>query len=63
MKPLITHIREICQRIYTSEIHFCIDEIIFVYKGRSKHITKLKNKPIKENYKNWVLAEHGYIWN
>jgi hypothetical protein len=63
MKLLAIHIRETYQRIYTSGIHFCIDEIILTYKGRFKHTTKLKNKLIKKDYKNWVLAEHGYIWN
>lgn len=27
------------------------------------HTTKLKNKSIKEGYKNWLLAEHCYVWN
>jgi hypothetical protein len=63
MKSLTTHARETCQRIYTPGTHLCIDEIMLAYEGRSKHTTKLKNKPIKERYKNWALAEHGYIWN
>jgi hypothetical protein len=63
MESLAIHIRETCQRIYIPGTYLYIDEVILAYKDRSKHITKFKNKPIKESYKNWVLAEHGYIWN
>ena len=40
-----------------------IDEAMLAFRGRTVHTTKLKNKPIKESYKNWLLAEHGYAWN
>jgi hypothetical protein len=56
-------IREIYQRIYTLGIHLCIDQIIFIYRGHSKHTMKFKNKSIKKEYKNWALAVHSYIWN
>jgi hypothetical protein len=36
---------------------------MLAFRGRSKDTTKLKNKLISEGFKNWVLAEHGYIWN
>jgi hypothetical protein len=35
---------------------------MLAFRGRSKDTTKLKGKPIKEGYKNWVLADHGYVW-
>jgi hypothetical protein len=63
VESLIIHIREICQRVYISGTHLCIDEVMLTYRDRSKHITKFKNKLIKEDYKNWILAEHDYIWN
>lgn len=63
VEPLATHIREICMRVYTPGTHITIDEIMLAFRGRSKDITKLKNKPISEGFKNWVLAEHGYVWN
>jgi Transposase IS4 len=33
------------------------------YQGRSNHAVKLKNEPISEGYKVWVLGDHGYIYN
>jgi Transposase IS4 len=33
------------------------------YRGRSIHKVKLKNKPIQEGYKVWVLADHDYAWD
>jgi hypothetical protein len=33
------------------------------FRGRSPHTTKIKNKPIKEGLKVWVVAEIGYVYN
>jgi Transposase IS4 len=33
------------------------------YRGRSLHKVKMKNKPISEGYKVWVLADNGYAWD
>jgi Transposase IS4 len=30
------------------------------YRGRSTHKVKLKNKPIQEGYKVWILGDNGY---
>ena len=35
---------------------------MIAYQGRSSHTIKIKNKPISEGYKVWVLAEAGYVW-
>jgi hypothetical protein len=48
--------------VYTPKTHVTIDETILAYRGRSGDTTKLKNKPIKKGFKNWVLTDHGYIW-
>ena len=63
VEPLTSHIREICKRVYIPGTHITIDEVMLAFRGRSKDITKFKNKPISEGFKNWVLAEHGYVWN
>jgi hypothetical protein len=63
LESLASHIRKICKRVYTSGIHICINEVMCVFRGRSKHTTKLKNKSIKEGFKVWILAEHGFIWS
>ena len=34
---------------------------MILYRGRSNHTVKIKNKPISEGYKVWVLADQGYI--
>ena len=62
VEPLASHIRDTCQRVYTPGTHLAIDEVMLAFRGRSKDTTKLKNKPIGEGFKNWVLAEHGYVW-
>jgi hypothetical protein len=48
--------------MYTPGTHVTIDEVILAFRGRSHDTTKLKNKPIGEDFKNWVLADHGYVW-
>ena len=30
------------------------------FRGRTIHKVKMKNKPIDEGYKTWMVAEHGY---
>jgi hypothetical protein len=63
VESLATHIRETCKRVYILGTHITIDEIMLAFRGRSKDTIKFKNKLISEDFKNWVLAEHGYIWN
>jgi hypothetical protein len=50
-------------RVYTPGTHVTIDEVMLAFRGRSKDTTWIKGKLIKEGYKNWVLAEHGYVWS
>ena len=63
VEPLASYIRDTSKRVYTPGSHVTIDEAMLAFRGRTMHTTKLKNKPIKEGYKNWLLAEHGYAWN
>jgi Transposase IS4 len=39
------------------------DEMMVPFAGRSKHMLKMKNKPIKEGFKIWALCNHGYLWD
>jgi hypothetical protein len=32
------------------------------FSGRFEDTVKIKNKPIKESFKVWVLADYGYIY-
>jgi Transposase IS4 len=40
-----------------------IDEAMVAFKGQSRHIIKIKNKPINTGYKLWCINDHGYIWS
>jgi hypothetical protein len=33
------------------------------FRGNSSHTIKIKNKPIKECFKVWVLGDEGYVWH
>jgi hypothetical protein len=39
------------------------DEMMVPFAGRSKHTLKMKNKPIKEDFKILALCGHGYLWD
>jgi Transposase IS4 len=60
LEPFANHIRDTNKRLYTPSTHVIIDEAMLAFRGRTLHITKLKNKLIKEGYKVWLLADHGY---
>ena len=62
LEPVATHLRTTCKKLWYLETHVAIDEAIIAYRGRTKHTIKIKNKPISEGYKVWVLAEAGYVW-
>jgi hypothetical protein len=40
-----------------------VDEMMKAFTGRSAHTLKMLNKPVKEGYKMWALADHGYTWH
>ena len=63
LEPVATIIRLSCQQNWSPGSHFTIDESMILYRGRSEHTVKMKNKPISEGYKVWVLADHGFIWS
>ena len=62
LEPVATHIRTTCKKLLHLGTHIAIDEAMIAYSGRTKHTIKIKNKPISEGYKVWVLAEAGYVW-
>ena len=63
LEPVATKIRLSYQQNWSPGSHLTIDESMIPYRGRSEHTVKMKNKPISEGYKVWVLADHGYIWS
>jgi hypothetical protein len=42
--------------------YLAIGESMIPFRGNSDHTVKMKNKPISEGYKVWVLGDHGYVW-
>ena len=62
LEPVASHLRQTCKKLWYLGTHIAIDEAMIAYRGRTKHTIKIKNKPISEGYKVWVLAEAGYVW-
>jgi hypothetical protein len=62
LEPLASCFHEAAQKFYTPGSHLSVDEIMVRCFGRTLHTYKMPNKPIKQGYKIFALAEHGYIW-
>jgi hypothetical protein len=62
MEPLLSSFRDACQRHYIPGTEVAIDEIMVRCLGRSADTCKMPNKPIKQGYKIFALADNGYIW-
>lgn len=62
VEPLASQFRNACARYYIPGSGVAIDEIMIRFFGRSQHTVKMPNKPIKEGYKLYGLAERGYVW-
>ena len=62
LEPVSTMLRTTCKKLWYLGTHVAIDEAMIAYRGRTKHTIKIKNKPISEGFKVWVLAEAGYVW-
>ena len=42
---------------------FAVNEIVILFIGQSIYTIKIKNKPVKEGYKMWLLGFNGYVCN
>jgi len=62
IQPIADLIRTACRNAYYPSSDIAIDEAMVAFKGRSKHIIKIKGKPIDTGYKLWCVGDHGYIW-
>ena len=62
LEPLASTFRSACQRYYLPSSEVAIDELMIRCFGRSQHTYKMPNKPIKQGYKLFALADHGYVW-
>jgi hypothetical protein len=61
LEPLASCFHEAAQKFYTPGSHLSVDEIMVRCFERTLHTYKMLNKPIKQGYKIFALAEHGYI--
>jgi hypothetical protein len=62
MQPLADQVQANFQRWVILATDVAIDEMMVKFKGRSKDTIRMREKPIKEGYKVFVLSEHGYTW-
>ena len=61
LEPLLSTFRIACKTYLIPGTEVAIDEIIVRCHGRSADTCKIPNKPIKQGYKIFALAEDGYI--
>ena len=61
LEPVAPYLRTTCKKLWHLGTHVAIDKAMIAYRGRTPHTIKIKNKPISEGYKVWVLAEAGYV--
>lgn len=63
VEPVASTIRTNCMRFWFPATHVVIDESMLPFCGRSEDTIKMKNKPIEEGFKVWVLGDQGYVYN
>ena len=63
IEPLVSMFRENCKSHIIPGSNVAVDEMMVRFHGRSKHTTKMPNKPILKGYKIWALCEQGYLYN
>jgi hypothetical protein len=59
---MLSTFRTACQTCLILGTDVAIDEIMVCFFGRSHDTCKMPNKPIKQGYKIFALAESGYVW-
>jgi hypothetical protein len=62
LEPLASIFHESARSYYIPGSQLSVDEIMVRCFGRTSHTYKMPDKPIKQEYKIFALAEHGYIW-
>jgi hypothetical protein len=63
LDPLITIIRNRIVSAVSPATWVAVDEMMVAFEGRSSHTVKMKNKPIQEGFKIWVLGFNGYVYS
>jgi len=60
---MLSTFRTACQHCLIPGTEVAIDEIMVHFHDRSGDTCKMPNKPIKQGYKIFALADDGYIWH
>ena len=60
---MLNSFRTACQQCLIPGTEVTIDEIIVHFYGQSSDTCKMPNKPIKQGYKIFALADNGYVWH
>lgn len=63
IEPVASIIRTNCSLHWVPASHISIDEAMLPFCGRSEDTLKMKNKPIEQGFKVWVLGDLGYVYN
>lgn len=63
LEPMLSTFRTTCRLYLIPGTEVAIDEIMVRFFGRSSDTCKMPNKPIKQGYKIFALADDGYIWH
>ena len=61
LEPFASYMRAACLRYWEPSNAISIDETMIRGFGRSHHAFKMPNKPIKQGYKLFAIADQGYI--
>ncbi|KAG5829131.1 hypothetical protein H9Q74_000798 [Fusarium xylarioides] len=63
VNPWSNIIKLASNRLYFPGSFVAVDECMIRFTGRSGDTVKMPNKPIKEGFKIWAIAEGGYFLN
>jgi hypothetical protein len=63
LEPILGTFRTACQTYLIPGTEVAIDEIMVRFHRRSSNTCKMPNKPIKQGYKIFALANDSYIWH
>jgi hypothetical protein len=63
IKPLSSYLLPLFRQYYIPSSYVVIDELMVRCFGRSLHTYKMPNKPIKQGYKLYGIADYGYVYS
>jgi len=63
LEPINSEMPQACQKCYLPSSHITVDEMMIRFGARSRHTTRMPNKPITEDYKVLAICVHGYTLN